>query len=172
MESTNGHSTRKWRSSVFVGLSWVIRPVQNWGGSTMRTINEANEPWTLLRSEEKNIKPHYPLVMTNSSPWKDPPFSRTVNPVVHHLFLWAIYTMAMLVITRGQFIHGIVCVHLWDSKMILFSTIQKVTKRWWWYRWYKPNISKHGISPSNIWRQGDRDLGILGWCWRVSSSNG
>ena len=33
----------------------------------------------------------------NSSPWKDPPFLRTVN----HLFLWAIYTMAMLVITRG-----------------------------------------------------------------------
>jgi len=30
-------------------------------------------------------------------PWKDPPFLRTVN----HLFLWAIYTMAMLVITRG-----------------------------------------------------------------------
>ena len=28
----------------------------------------------------------YPLVMTNSSPWKDPPFLRTVN----HLFLWAI----------------------------------------------------------------------------------
>ena len=33
----------------------------------------------------------YPLVMTNSSPWKDPPFLRTVN----HLFLRAIYTMAM-----------------------------------------------------------------------------
>ena len=30
--------------------------------------------------------PNYPLVMTNSSPWKDPPFLRTVN----HLFLWAI----------------------------------------------------------------------------------
>ena len=35
----------------------------------------------------------YPLVM----PWKDPPFLSSVN----HLFLWAIYTMAMLVITRG-----------------------------------------------------------------------
>ena len=39
----------------------------------------------------------YPLVMSNSSPSKDPPSLRTVN----HLFLWAIYTMAMLVITRG-----------------------------------------------------------------------
>ena len=39
----------------------------------------------------------YHLVMTNSLPWEDPPFLRTVN----HLFLWAIYTMAMLVITRG-----------------------------------------------------------------------
>ena len=35
--------------------------------------------------------------MTNSLPWKDPPSLRTVN----HLFLWAIYTMAMLVTTRG-----------------------------------------------------------------------
>ena len=34
----------------------------------------------------------YHLVMTNSLPWKDPPFLRTVN----HLFLWAIYAMAML----------------------------------------------------------------------------
>ena len=33
----------------------------------------------------------------NSLPWKDPPLLRTVN----HLFLWSIYTMAMLVITRG-----------------------------------------------------------------------
>ena len=32
------------------------------------------------------------LVMTNSSPWKDAPFLSSVN----HLFLWAIYTMAML----------------------------------------------------------------------------
>jgi len=32
----------------------------------------------------------YHLVMTNSSPWKDPPFFSSVN----HLFLWAIYTMA------------------------------------------------------------------------------
>jgi hypothetical protein len=38
----------------------------------------------------------YHLVMTNSSPWKDPPFLRTVN----HLFLWAMASMAMLVITR------------------------------------------------------------------------
>ena len=30
--------------------------------------------------------------MTNSLPWKDPPFLSSVN----HLFLWAIYTMAML----------------------------------------------------------------------------
>ena len=29
----------------------------------------------------------YHLVMTNSLPWKDPPFLRTVN----HLFLWAIF---------------------------------------------------------------------------------
>ena len=34
--------------------------------------------------------------MTNSLPWKIPPFLGTVN----HLFLWVIYTMAMLVITR------------------------------------------------------------------------
>ena len=33
----------------------------------------------------------------SSSPWKDPPFLSSAN----HLFLWAIYTMAMLVITRG-----------------------------------------------------------------------
>ena len=30
--------------------------------------------------------------MGSMLPWKDPPFLRTVN----HLFLWAIYTMAML----------------------------------------------------------------------------
>ena len=40
---------------------------------------------------------NYHLVMTNSSPWKIHPFLSSVN----HLFLWAIYTMAMLVITRG-----------------------------------------------------------------------
>ena len=39
----------------------------------------------------------YHLVMTNSSPWKIHPFLSSVN----YLFLWAIYTMAMLVITRG-----------------------------------------------------------------------
>ena len=39
----------------------------------------------------------YPLVMTNSLPWKITMLLRTVN----HLFLWAIYSMAMLVITRG-----------------------------------------------------------------------
>ena len=35
--------------------------------------------------------------MTNIAKWKDPPFFSSVN----HLFLWTIYTMAMLVITRG-----------------------------------------------------------------------
>jgi len=39
----------------------------------------------------------YHLVMTNSLPWKDPPF--LIGKPVNHLFLWAIYTMAMLVIT-------------------------------------------------------------------------
>ena len=33
----------------------------------------------------------------NSSPWKDQPFLSSVN----NLFLWVIYPMAMLVITRG-----------------------------------------------------------------------
>ena len=36
--------------------------------------------------------------MTNSLPWKIQPFLRTVN----HLFLWAIYTMAMLNNQRGN----------------------------------------------------------------------
>ena len=44
----------------------------------------------------------YHLVMTNSSPWKIHPFLSSVN----YLFLWAIYTMAMLVITRGYWIMG------------------------------------------------------------------
>ena len=35
--------------------------------------------------------PKYHLVMTNSSPWKI-----TILSLVNHLFLWAIYTMAML----------------------------------------------------------------------------
>jgi hypothetical protein len=35
---------------------------------------------------------NYPVVMTNSLTLKDPPFLSSVN----HLFLWAIYTMAML----------------------------------------------------------------------------
>ena len=47
-----------------------------------------------------------------SLPWKDPPFLRTVN----HLLLWAIYTMAMLVITGGYTIvyifHMAVCQNL------------------------------------------------------------
>ena len=33
----------------------------------------------------------YHLVMTNSLPWKDPPFLSSVS----QLFLWVIYTMAM-----------------------------------------------------------------------------
>ena len=33
--------------------------------------------------------------MTNSSPWKDPPFLIDKS-MINHLFLWAIYTMAML----------------------------------------------------------------------------
>ena len=37
----------------------------------------------------------YHLVMTNSSPWKDPPF--LIGKPVNHLFLWVIYTMAIWV---------------------------------------------------------------------------
>ena len=37
------------------------------------------------------------ICLFNIANWKDPALLRTVN----HLFLWAIYTMAMLVITRG-----------------------------------------------------------------------
>jgi hypothetical protein len=39
----------------------------------------------------------------NSSPWKDPPFSSSAS----HLFLWAIYPMAMLVITRGYIVDSL-----------------------------------------------------------------
>ena len=34
------------------------------------------------------------LWLLNTSPWKIHPCLSSVNPVVHHLFLWAIYTMA------------------------------------------------------------------------------
>ena len=40
----------------------------------------------------------YTIWLFNSSPWKITMLLRTGN----HLFLWAIYTMAMLVITRGS----------------------------------------------------------------------
>ena len=48
----------------------------------------------VIRSEEtrgKQFINHLPSGYDiHSSPWKDPPFLRTVD----HLFLWAIYTMA------------------------------------------------------------------------------
>ena len=65
---------------------------------------DPSDPWTPWTSSFpavaavrlSSLTPYH-LVMTNSLPWEDPPFLRTVN----HLFLWAIYTMAMLVIIRG-----------------------------------------------------------------------
>ena len=52
--------------------------------------------WVCCPCWTERSQPHavliYPLVMTNSSPWKITMLLRTVN----HLFLWAIYTMAML----------------------------------------------------------------------------
>ena len=54
-------------------LRFSFRPEHVWK-------NPTETPWYLC----KRI---YHLVMTNSSPWKDPPFLRTVN----HLFLWAIF---------------------------------------------------------------------------------
>jgi len=64
---------------------------------------DPSDPWTPWTSSFpavaavrlSSLTPYH-LVMTNSLPWEDPPFLRTVN----HLFLWAIYTMAMSVITR------------------------------------------------------------------------
>ena len=44
------------------------------------------------RSKTDGLKRPYHLVMTNSLPWKIHPFLSSAN----HLFLWAIYTMAML----------------------------------------------------------------------------
>ena len=61
--------------------------------------------------------PWYHLVMTNALPWKDPPFLSSVN----HLFLWAIYTMAML---NNQRIDSIgFCI---ASRKLLAGTTKKI----------------------------------------------
>ena len=73
--------------------------------------------WTLGPVYLYNL---YHLVMTNSSPWKDPPIFRTVN----HLFLWTIYTMAMLVITRGYTLRLPRCQdvwYVWQEDLTFFS---------------------------------------------------
>ena len=62
-----------------------------------RLPHQRHQGWRSVEMADRNHsrwnrKCIYHLVMTNSSPWKDPPFLSSVN----HLFLWAIYTMAML----------------------------------------------------------------------------
>ena len=52
---------------------------------------------TNVHKLDRNECSMYTIWLFNSSPWNIHPFLRTVN----HLFQWAIYTMAMLVITRG-----------------------------------------------------------------------
>jgi len=83
-----------------------MRPlVPGSGGTSEKSVTRAwdNHPYRPCRPNDQhghhqsaevtwNNATNYHLVVTNSLPWKDPPFLRTVN----HLFLWAIYTMAML----------------------------------------------------------------------------
>ena len=95
------------------GEEWCLKPSNIWG-STCFFFNENGwvqklTDWLIvvidwsnhcliksleLRQRIWELPSGYDF---HSLPWKDPPFLRTVN----HLFLWAIYTMAMLVITRG-----------------------------------------------------------------------
>jgi hypothetical protein len=54
--------------------------------------------WEGLKTAIKN---RYHLVMTNSSPWKIPTINGGLVRWENHLFLWAMASMAILVITRG-----------------------------------------------------------------------
>ena len=77
--------------------TWRVGPPSGGSGSVFGTRSRASGTHHLVAVgffcwEDRKKWIGFHLVMTNSSPWKDPPCLRTVN----HLFLWAIYTMAML----------------------------------------------------------------------------
>ena len=73
------------RSVYLQDISWSIGTLAWWGWIWVKSLSAPITGWFILPSGYL------------TSPWKDPPFLRTVN----HLFLWAIDTMAMLVITKG-----------------------------------------------------------------------
>ena len=57
--------------------------------------------------------------MTNSSPWKDPPFWSSVN----HLFLWAIF-FPWRTVSHNQWV---ICPHDIPSRVICYITIETTT---------------------------------------------
>ena len=56
------------------------------------SIQHVSHTYQHVRTD--NVREH--LVMTNSLPWFESPNSMVVSSWEHHLFLWAIYTMATL----------------------------------------------------------------------------
>ena len=66
----------------------------------------------------------FTIWLFNTLPWKDPPFLTTVN----HLFLWAIYTMAMLGITRGYVHFSVFSNHpsTWPGAFSITSTFKSL----------------------------------------------
>ena len=80
-------------------VSGVLTNRMSWGRGLKEPVSQSDARGRPVFSlfDNHNFQSLYTICLFNSSPWKIHPFLRTVN----HLFLWAIYTMAMLVITRG-----------------------------------------------------------------------
>ena len=100
--------------------------------------------------------------MTNIAKWKDPPFFSSVN----HLFLWTIYTMAMLVITRGYiliYISWLYSLHHFQvpkkqgrvGSMFFSTSISYGSKSGWWFQPLLKNMSSSvGVTIiPNIWKK-------------------
>ena len=118
-----------------------VAPVHQSGGCTGEAMRPLKSPRSPVPSSSAGWRVKIPgpeidisrwlmtILMTtmwlfNSSPWKDLPVLSSVN----HLFLWAIYPMAMLlVITRGYELMLSFWIEVW---IIQLFTLNLVTIGW------------------------------------------
>ena len=83
----------EWRLQT-TGLNILVLPYLPSGKLTVHygKLSKSSKSSIQLTIRIRAVINYYHLVLTNSLPWKDPPFLSSIN----HLFLWAICTMAML----------------------------------------------------------------------------
>jgi len=103
----------------------------------------------------------FTIWLFNSLPWKITMLLRTVN----HLFLWAIYTMAMLVITRGYInTNDFVDLGKWAGGFVFALenwVIWSYQNSWFFHRSSVPRNTVHGFWFIPVWKWGGSSFTTL-----------